>query len=122
MGNGHSRPDAEFSTETLRPGLDRLLHKWIEAEAFASITEKEVQRFVWKNIICRHGLPYEIVTDNGSQFISNKFREFCERWRIRLNTSSPRYPQSNGQAEATNKIIIDGLKKRLDLKKRILGR
>ena len=91
--------------------------KWIEAEAFASITEKEVQRFVWKNIICRHGLPYEIVTDNGSQFISNKFREFCERWRIRLNTSSPRYPQSNGQAEATNKIIIDGLKKRLDLKK-----
>ena len=63
--------------------------KWIEAEAFASITEKEVQRFVWKNIICRHGLPYEIVTDNGSQFISNKFREFCERWRIRFNTSSP---------------------------------
>ena len=91
--------------------------KWIEAEAFASITEKEVQRFVWKNIICLHGLPYEIVTDNGSQFISNKFQEFCERWRIQLNTSSPRYPQRNGQAEATNKIIIDGLKKRLDLKK-----
>ncbi|XP_013733765.2 uncharacterized protein LOC106437417 [Brassica napus] len=91
--------------------------KWIEAKAFASITEKEVQRFVWKNIICRHGLPYEIVTDNGSQFISNKFREFCERWRIRLNTSSLWYPQSNGQAEASNMIIIDGLKKRLDLKK-----
>ncbi|KAL0815670.1 hypothetical protein Bca101_072114 [Brassica carinata] len=90
--------------------------KWIEAEAFANITEKEVQRFVWKNVICRHGLPYEIVTDNGSQFISNKFREFCERWRIHLNTSSLRYPQSNGQAEAPNKIIIDGLKKRLDLK------
>ena len=57
--------------------------KWIEAEAFASITEKEVQQFVWKNIICRHGLPYEIVTDNGSQFISNKFRRtLSERWRI----------------------------------------
>ncbi|XP_013709051.1 uncharacterized protein LOC106412687 [Brassica napus] len=91
--------------------------KWIEVEAFANITEKEVQRFVWKNIIYRYGLPYEIVTDNGSQFILNKFREFCERWRIRLNTSSPRYPQSNGQAEASNKIIIDGLKKRLDLKR-----
>ena len=91
--------------------------KWIEVEAITNITEKEVQRFVWKNVICRHGLPYEIVTDNGSQFISNKFRKFCERWRIRLNTSSPRYPQSNGQAEVSNKIIIDGLKKRLDLKK-----
>ena len=47
--------------------------KWIEVEAFANVTEKEVQRFIWKNIICHHGLPYEIVTDNGSQFISNKF-------------------------------------------------
>ncbi|XP_048623762.1 uncharacterized protein LOC125592565 [Brassica napus] len=40
--------------------------KWVEAEAYANITDKEVQNFVWKNIICRHGLPYEIITDNGS--------------------------------------------------------
>ena len=91
--------------------------KWVEAEAYASITDKEVQKFVWKNIICRHGLPYEIVTDNGSQFISHYFKEFCDRWRIRFNMSTPRNPQSNGQAESTNKIIIDGIKKRLDLKK-----
>ncbi|KAL0733702.1 hypothetical protein Bca4012_009912 [Brassica carinata] len=57
------------------------------------------------------------MTDNGSQFISHNFREFCERWRIRLNMSTPRNPQSNGQAESTIKTIIDGLKKRLDLKK-----
>ncbi|XP_048628323.1 uncharacterized protein LOC125597842 [Brassica napus] len=91
--------------------------KWVEAEAYASITDKEVQHFVWKNIICRHGLPYEIITDNGSQFISHHFKGFCDRWRIRLNMSTPRNPQSNGQAESTNKTIIDGLKKRLDLKK-----
>ncbi|WZZ08462.1 hypothetical protein YC2023_094383 [Brassica napus] len=71
--------------------------KWVEAEAYASITDKEVQKFVWKNIICRHGLPYEIITDNGSQFISHNFKEFCDRWRIRLNMSTPRNPQSNGQ-------------------------
>ncbi|XP_048613220.1 uncharacterized protein LOC125587118 [Brassica napus] len=91
--------------------------KWVEAEAYASITDKEVQNFVWKNIICRHGLPYEIITDNGSQFISHHFKGFCHRWRIRLNMSTLRNPQSNGQAESTNKKIIDGLKKRLDLKK-----
>ncbi|XP_048599791.1 uncharacterized protein LOC125579923 [Brassica napus] len=91
--------------------------KWVEAEAYASITDKEVQNFIWKNIICRHGLPYEIITDNGSQFISHHFKGFCDRWRIRLNMSTPRNPQSNGQAESTNKTIIDGLKKRLDLKK-----
>ncbi|XP_010474084.2 PREDICTED: uncharacterized protein LOC104753544 [Camelina sativa] len=41
----------------------------------------------------------------------------CEKWRIKLRKSTPRYPQGNGQAEATNKIILDGLKKRLDAKK-----
>ncbi|XP_048605052.1 uncharacterized protein LOC125582405 [Brassica napus] len=81
--------------------------KWVEAEAYASITDKEVQNFIWKNIICRHGLPYEIITDNGSQFISHYFKGFCDRWRIRLNMSTP----SNGQADSTNKTIIDGLKK-----------
>ncbi|XP_048613381.1 uncharacterized protein LOC125587219 [Brassica napus] len=117
MGNGHNRVYASSRHKGFVLVLTDYFKKWIEAEAFANITEKEVQGFVWKNIICRHGLPYEIVTDNGSQFISNKFQKFCERWRIRLNTSSPRYPQSNCQAEASNKIIIDGLKKRLDLKK-----
>ncbi|XP_048622678.1 uncharacterized protein LOC106393842 [Brassica napus] len=91
--------------------------KWIEAEAYAQVTDKEVRGFVWKNIICRHGLPYEIVTDNGSQFMSGNFKEFCGKWNIRLSPSTPRYPQGNGQAESSNKLIIDGIKKRLDLKK-----
>ncbi|XP_048613404.1 uncharacterized protein LOC125587236 [Brassica napus] len=91
--------------------------KWIEAEAYAQVTDKEVRGFVWKNIICRHGLPYEIVTDNGSQFMSGNFKEFCSKWNIRLSPSTPRYPQGNSQAESSNKLIIDGIKKRLDLKK-----
>ncbi|XP_024010357.1 uncharacterized protein LOC112085378 [Eutrema salsugineum] len=62
-------------------------------------------------------VPYEIVTDNGSQFISTRFEAFCEKWKNRLSKSTPRYPQGNGQAEAANKTILDGLKKRLDAKK-----
>ena len=91
--------------------------KWIEAEAYAQVTYKEVCGFVWKNIICRHGLPYEIVTDTGSQFMSGNFKEFCSKWNIQLSPSTPRYPQGNGQAESSNKVIIDDIKKRLDLKK-----
>ncbi|KAG7583777.1 Reverse transcriptase domain [Arabidopsis suecica] len=91
--------------------------KWVEAKSYATIRANDVQNFVWKFIICRHGLPYEIVTDNGSQFISLTFENFCASWKIRLNKSTPRYPQSNGQAEATNKTILAGLKKRLDEKK-----
>ena len=90
---------------------------WIETEAVPQVTDKEVRVFVWKNIICRHGLPYEIVTDNGSQFMSGNFKEFFNKWNIRLSPSTPRYPQGNGQAESSNKLIIDGIKKHLDLKK-----
>jgi len=39
--------------------------KWIEAEPLATITANQVQRFVWKNIIYRYGIPHTIITDNG---------------------------------------------------------
>ncbi|XP_024009904.1 uncharacterized protein LOC112085120 [Eutrema salsugineum] len=91
--------------------------KWVEADSYASIKDVQVEHFVWKNIICRHGVPYEIVTDNGSQFISTRFEAFCKKWKIRLSKSTPRYPLGNGQAEAANKTILDGLKKRLNEKK-----
>ncbi|KAG7529513.1 Reverse transcriptase domain [Arabidopsis thaliana x Arabidopsis arenosa] len=87
--------------------------KWIEAEAYASIKDSAVNTFIWKNIICRHGVPYEIVTDNGPQFISHEFEAFCSDWNIKVSYSTPRYPQGNGQAEAANKTILSNLKKRL---------
>ena len=88
--------------------------KWIEAAAFAQIREVEVINFVWKNIICRFGLPKDIICDNGSQFIGKSFRKFCQKWHIHLKFSTPRNPQSNGQAESSNKTIVNSLKKRLD--------
>ncbi|KAG7552243.1 Retrotransposon gag domain [Arabidopsis thaliana x Arabidopsis arenosa] len=87
--------------------------KWIEAEAYASIKDSAVNTFIWKNIICRHGVPYEIVTANGPQFISHEFEAFCSEWGIKVSYSTPRYPQGNGQAEAANKTILSNLKKRL---------
>ncbi|XP_062088902.1 uncharacterized protein LOC133795468 [Humulus lupulus] len=44
--------------------------KWVEGESFSCIKDKEVINFIWKNVICRFGVPKEIVTDNGSQFIN----------------------------------------------------
>ncbi|KAJ9566630.1 hypothetical protein OSB04_002596, partial [Centaurea solstitialis] len=59
------------------------------------------------------GVPAEIMCDNGSQFISDKTRTFCEKRGIKLITSTPRYPQSNGLAESSNKVIINSIRKRL---------
>ncbi|XP_063948038.1 uncharacterized protein LOC135152135 [Daucus carota subsp. sativus] len=87
--------------------------KWIEAEAFRQVTSKEVISFIKRNILCKFGVPSEIVCDNGSQFISDKTEAFCKKYNINLLKSTPSYPQANGQAESSNKIIINNLKKRL---------
>ncbi|KAM2269312.1 hypothetical protein ACFX1S_047334 [Malus domestica] len=79
-----------------------------------SITEAKIEDFVWKNILCRFGIPNAIVTDNGRQFDNNKFMMFCSKFNINLCFASPAHPQSNGQVEAINKIIKRTLKTNLD--------
>uniref|UniRef100_A0A2N9HAT4 Uncharacterized protein n=1 Tax=Fagus sylvatica TaxID=28930 RepID=A0A2N9HAT4_FAGSY len=88
--------------------------KWVEAEPLVHITDADSKRFVWKNIIARFGIPRVLVSDNGSQFTSGPFREFCEQYGIRNHFSTPAYPQANGQAESSNKTLLDGIKKRLE--------
>ncbi|CAL9022511.1 unnamed protein product [Prunus brigantina] len=88
--------------------------KWIEAEALSSTKEADVERFIWRNIICRFGCPQSLVTDNGSQFIGKQITAFFAKYKIKQHLSTPRYPQGNGQAEASNKVILDCLKKRLE--------
>ncbi|KAD5960505.1 hypothetical protein E3N88_11977 [Mikania micrantha] len=91
--------------------------KWIEAEAFVQVREKEVISFIKRNILTRFGIPAEITCDNGSQFIGKRNTNFCESWGIKMITSTPVHPQANGQAESSNKIIIHNLKKKLGSKK-----
>ena len=38
---------------------------WVEVEVYASIKDKDVTKFVWKNIIFRFGIPQAIIADNG---------------------------------------------------------
>ena len=39
--------------------------KWVEAKPLATITERSIRTFVWRNIICRYGIPRVLVSDNG---------------------------------------------------------
>ena len=78
------------------------------------IKDRDVTRFIWKNIVFRFGILRSIVSDNGPQFNSRVYRDFCQELKIRNLYSTPRYPQSNGQTEASNKTLLTALKKRLD--------
>ena len=80
----------------------------------ANIQDVDVKNFVWKNIVTRFGVPNSLISDNGLQFDSRAFRDFCHDLGIMNRYSTPAYSQSNGQAEAVNKTILSGLKRRLD--------
>ena len=63
-----------------------------------------------KKIFSLLGIPREIVSDNGPQYLT-KYDEFCTSWGIRHTTSSPRYPQSNGFIERQVRYIKSIIRK-----------
>ena len=88
--------------------------KWAEAEALANIRDVDVKKFIWKNIITRFRVPDSLISNNGLQFDSRSFHKFCSNLNIRNRYSTPAYPQGNGQVEAVNMVIMNGLKRRLE--------
>ncbi len=58
-----------------------------------------------KSIFARHGIPNQLVSDNGTNYVSFEFSQFCEEWGITHTTSSPKYPKANGLAESYVGIV-----------------
>jgi transposase InsO family protein len=58
-------------------------------------------------------VPNSIITDNGSQFTGRKFLEFCDKFHIRVDWAAVAHPQTNGQVERANGMILQGLKPRI---------
>jgi ribonuclease HI len=87
--------------------------KWIEARAVSTITSKTAQKFFWQNIVCRFGVPSELTVDNGKQFDSQDFRDFCFSIGTKLAFASVYHPQSNGVMERANGKIFTAIKKML---------
>ena len=95
--------------------------KWIEAEPLANIQDVDTKRFLWKNVVTHFSIPWAVISDNGTQFQSKLFKGFCSELGIRNFFSSPGYPQSNGQAEVSNKVILSGIKRKLEAAKGKMG-
>ena len=88
--------------------------KWVEAEALATITEKNIRSFIWRNIICKYGIPRVLVFDNGKQFDNRAFKDICSELGIKNHYSLPAHPQVNGQVEVTNRSLLKIIKTRLE--------
>jgi transposase InsO family protein len=82
----------------------------------ATISVEKVKHFYLKKIICSFGLPKYIVSDNGTQFTSEKVIQLCEEKGIKNTFVSVEHPQANGQAESANKVILMAIKRKLERK------
>ncbi|XP_061129807.1 uncharacterized protein K02A2.6-like [Syngnathus typhle] len=69
-----------------------------------------------KGFFARHGIPRCVVSDNGPQYDCGEFSEFAQVYGFQHVTSSPLYPQANGQAEKGVQIVKRLLKKAKDCK------
>ena len=67
---------------------------WYEIDPLTVLRSTSVI-YKLKRSFSTHGIPIELQTDNGTQYVSEQFHD----WDIKHVTSSPRYPQSNGLAE-----------------------
>lgn len=67
-----------------------------------------------KSVFARHGTPEQVISDNGPQYASEEFSEFAREYQFIHSTSSPLYPQGNGEAEHAVKTIKVLLKKEGD--------
>ena len=86
----------------------------MEAKALAIITKKNIRSFVWRNIICKYGIPRVLVFDNGKQFDNSAFKDFCLELGIKNHYLSLAHPQANGQVEVTNRSLLKIIKIRLE--------
>jgi ribonuclease HI len=85
------------------------LTKWVEAKPIRKLDGKTALKFV-KDIVVRFGIPHSIITDNGSNLSQGEVEEYCHHNGIHLDLASVAHPQSDGQVERTNGLIMSGIK------------
>ncbi|XP_057856255.1 uncharacterized protein LOC131065687 [Cryptomeria japonica] len=85
--------------------------KWVEVVHVQKTTSEVVCDFLKENILVRFGVPHVVVTNNVMNFSSTKISMFCYDHGISLAHSLDYYLQDNGQAESSNKNLINIMKK-----------
>src|SRR6185437_14449424 len=85
--------------------------KWPEAKAVPEATAKETSKFIFEDIVCKHGCPQKILSDRGSHFNNQVIQELMTKLNIKHLFSTPYHPKTNGLVERFNKTLCESLAK-----------
>jgi hypothetical protein len=83
--------------------------KQVEAKPIRKLDGKTALKFV-KEIVVRFCIPHSIITDNDTNLPLGEVEEYCHHNKTHLDLASVVHPQSNGQVERTNRLIMSGIK------------
>ena len=76
-----------------------------EAIAMPNASANTIARAMVDHIICRHGTPRFVLTDNGTSFISALYESICEFLKIRHVTTTFYHPAANGKLERSRQTL-----------------
>ena len=88
--------------------IDRFT-RWIEAVPLASMTAEDCGRALVDSWVSRYGVPSDLVSDQGRQFISSLWRHLMSTLGIEASTTTAYHPQANGMVERFHRTLKERL-------------
>ena len=92
------------------------LTKWPEAFPIPDQKAETIAKLFVDHIVCRHGIPEELLSDRGANFISSLILEICKLLGVKKINTSGYHPQTDGLVEKFNSTLINMIAKSCDVK------
>ena len=94
------------------------LTKWAEAFPMADQRADTIARIFVEQIVCRHGVPEQLLSDRGTNFLSELIKGVCDILGIKKINTSGYHPQTDGLVEKFNSTLVNMIAKCCETKKR----
>ena len=101
---------SSFGNQYILVAVD-YVSKWVEAIATTTNDAKVVLKFIKRNIFSRFGVPRAIISDGGTHFCNKLFDSLLKKYGVTHKVSTAYHPQTNGQAEISNRQLKQILEK-----------
>ena len=93
------------------------LTKWVEAFAMPDQRAETIARLFVENVVCRHGVPEQLLSDRGTNFLSDLIHGVCEVLGVKKINTSGYHPQTDGLVEKFNSTLINMVAKCFEVQK-----